>query len=144
MCFLSQFSNVAGNELSLVSLHRHMFASHCLLFLTPPLICLLLYLGPVALRITSWQVTSNCPAELNRAACKWNWCRCRIQRTVLLYMFPVVQCVMYPTESRLQPDVKRSTPQVLASVYCTYSGILSVRNRRCLFYLFFLFYFIYI
>ena len=39
-----------------------MFASHCLLFVTPPLICLLLYLGPVALGITSWQVTSNCPA----------------------------------------------------------------------------------
>ena len=31
-------------------------------------------------------------------------------------------CVMYPTESRLQPDVKPSTPQVLASVYCTYSS----------------------
>ena len=26
-------------------------------------------------------------------------------------------CVMYPTKSRLQPDVNRSTPQVLASVY---------------------------
>ena len=52
------------NELTLVSFHRHMFASHCLLFVTPPLICLLLYLGPVALGITSWQVTSNCPAKL--------------------------------------------------------------------------------
>ena len=31
-------------------------------------------------------------------------------------------CVMYPTESRLQPDVKRFTPQVIASVYCTYSS----------------------
>ena len=60
VCFSSQFSN----ELSLVSLHLHMFASHCLLFVTPPLICLLLYLGPVALGITSWQVTSNCPAQL--------------------------------------------------------------------------------
>ena len=50
------------DELKLVSFHRHMFASHCLLFVTPPLICLLLYLGPVALGITSWQVTSNCPA----------------------------------------------------------------------------------
>ena len=28
----------------------------------------------------------------------------------------VPNCLMYPTESRLQPDVKRSTPQVLASV----------------------------
>ena len=34
----------------------------------PPLICLLLYLGPVALGITSWQVTSNCPAQL---PCFW-------------------------------------------------------------------------
>ena len=47
---------------SLVSNLRHIFASHCLLFITLPLICLLLYLGPVALGITSWQVTSNCPA----------------------------------------------------------------------------------
>ena len=56
-------SSQSFNELSLVSFHRHMFASHCLLFVTPPLICLLLYLGPVALGITSWQVTSNCPAS---------------------------------------------------------------------------------
>ena len=64
VCFSSQFSN----ERSLVSLHRHMFASHCLLFVTPPLICLLLYLGPVALGITSWQVTSNCPASLSTSS----------------------------------------------------------------------------
>ena len=51
-----------SNELTRVSFHRHMFSSHCLLFVTPPLICLLFYLGPVALGITSRQVTSNCPA----------------------------------------------------------------------------------
>ena len=44
------------------SILRHVFASHCLLLITPPLICLLPYLSPVALGITSWQVTSNCPA----------------------------------------------------------------------------------
>ena len=63
-CFPSQ----SFNEVSLVNLHRHMFASHCLLFATPPLIFLLLYLGPVALGITSWQVTSNWPAAQNLLA----------------------------------------------------------------------------
>ena len=47
-----------------------MFASCCLLFAIPPLFCLLLDLGPAALGITSWQVTSNCPACDGRSLLK--------------------------------------------------------------------------
>ena len=65
LCFCNRLPNVALNgdyptsrvRIPLPSLRQ---------FVTPPLICLLLYLSPVALGVTSWQVTvtSNCPAHL--------------------------------------------------------------------------------